>query len=181
MEKPLYKSNEEINEDGFQRIILRQSFWIVLGKIFMIKILFFLFFLLINNFLIFENTFENSVLSFIFKKGGVYFMFQSLDTFIISWVLLSWFAHKYTITSKSIIIENGILISEEMVFSFANIESVRLKRSFLGSVLQYGTIDMQTPILQQSLTLKNIPKAKKYMEMLEKNIGKDKTRTMINQ
>jgi hypothetical protein len=77
-------------------------------------------------------------------------------------------------------VERGILLQNQDVCPFANIESIRLRKTLFGLLFRYGTIEMSAPILSQKMVLKNVPRARTYMELLERNIEEQRSGTVIN-
>lgn len=73
-----------------------------------------------------------------FREVSIFFM-----VFAVFWGLMVWFTYQFsslTIKKKQIILCTGFLVRKTMDIPLGKIESIDIRQSLLGSLLQYGSL-----------------------------------------
>ncbi len=167
------RKQEEAKQCPPPPITLHQSMWILVGKIIILKLILLIIFVLFRNTLLIEEIASDENIFWV-KRGGLYLFFEIIDVTILSYLILKWYSLYYIITPKKITIKSGIFIKKEEIYSFSNLENIKLRIPVLGFFLRYGNIQMIAPILQKTVNIKNIKNPKKYIKTLEKYINNEK-------
>lgn len=121
------------------------------------------------------------ILTIDFSGWFLFWIFQILDFVVSLFLALSWYAEKYTVTPKQVIISQGLLIIDRDVYNISNIESVKLKVRFWGRIFGFGTLRMYAPTLKEEIWMKHIPlsQAQRYVELIQESILRERDFTVI--
>lgn len=152
-----------------QKETIRRSIWILLGRVLFVKIVFIIFILLARNFLFVPFEGEANIFFFL-TRGGLYALIQLVDLAVLSWIVLEWFTEKYIFTPKQVTLETGILSTHRKVYVFENIEAVKMDRGLLGLIFGFGSLRILAPIIQEKVTIRDIPEPRKYLHLVEQGI-----------
>lgn len=66
-----------------------------------------------------------------------------LGVFALAWILVTWITYHFsslTIKKKQVILRTGMLVRQTIDIPLAKIESIDIRQSLPGSILQYGAI-----------------------------------------
>jgi len=93
-----------------------------------------------------------------------------LEIYLVIWIVLKWIHNVYYLTEKNIIKRSGILNTDEQIFDLKRIRSVDIHQGFIGKLLNYGDITIQTSAsggYQQDIYLTGISYPEKYKELFK--------------
>lgn len=124
-----------------------------------------------KSFVFFVN-FDPSIFSQVYWLGTLYFLFLSLaELILVCIIVLNWANEVWEIRQGILFHRRGIFKLIEDTYSLKNIGSVTISQSFLGRLLNYGTIVVYSPILKQEFFITNIENPKKFVKTLEDEIS----------
>ena len=97
---------------------------------------------------------------------------QSIQIFLSLYFFMRWFNRSYTITEREIVCQEGIFYQNSDFYSLERLESANLKQTFLGMIFNYGTIKISIHHSdhRDTILIKNIPRPKKKIRILERNL-----------
>lgn len=159
-----HQGNKEVYLTYFN---VRHSISVLLVKIIFIDFLagFFhilLYELLIRGAHIINYEFINNPLS--------YFIFAVIvltQVFITTYVVLQWLNEYYEITADEIVHKNGIIFKHVEKYRFDNVRAVSTSESFLGELLNFGTITLYDIRMQKYLDMFLIHNPKRYFKIIK--------------
>lgn len=81
--------------------------------------------------------------------GATYVSFQKVSLFFIVvasiWTGLTWVTYQFsslTIKKKQVILRSGLLVRKTIDIPFSKIESIDIRQSILGTIFQYGSLEI---------------------------------------
>lgn len=83
--------------------------------------------------------------------------FMTVEIGVAGFVILQWINNYYILTSNEIKYITGIVSKKEMNYSLKNIQSVSFEQGLIGRILNYGSVKIFSPALQQELFLNEVP------------------------
>lgn len=95
------------------------------------------------------------------------------STIWISISILKWLLEYYRLEPREIEHRQGIFFINKEIILLKNVETICLRQSLIGKLLNYGTIRLYAPTIQQDFQLKTIDKPEKFIRALEKSIHKE--------
>jgi uncharacterized membrane protein YdbT with pleckstrin-like domain len=81
-------------------------------------------------------------------------------------LFLTWKQTYYVIRPNEIIIRGGIFEIKEKNFQLNQLETASVVQSLFGRIMDYGTIRLYTPLLEEKVMLFQIPTPNKYKDMV---------------
>ena len=128
------------------------------------------------------NTFELSLL-----VGSVFLLLQpfllSLITIakiaLMLMAVFEWAGKKYIIRQDNITLQDGILSNNKKVIKSAHIETVELRQNLIERILNYGTIKIYSPMLNNLVYLRNITKPKNVASNIKEIINDNKNNKVV--
>lgn len=97
---------------------------------------------------------------------------------IIFYIILKWRFDYMKITPEGIAKYTGILHKREKKYACNFIETITLNQSFLGLILNYGTLELYDPTIKEPIYLLDIENPKKNKEIIEKIIPNKTNQSM---
>ncbi len=82
-------------------------------------------------------------------------------------VIMQWLFEYYEITPKMVIYKKGIIIKKTEKYKVEHLGLVKIEQSFLGKLLNYGTINLHNWMQGKDQTMFLIHNPMKYMHILE--------------
>ncbi len=67
---------------------------------------------------------------------------------------------------------------KEQKYACNFVEGAKVEQSFLGLLFNYGTIELYDPALKEQVYLLNIANPKKYSEIIQDIVSKEKNKSM---
>jgi len=151
---------EKISEQANYTYIMRQSPVFLVTRIVGVEVL-----MLITHFVLrysLEQIF--TLLSFPFSVQALFVeavIIQIVNLYFLVVVVLSWVNEYYILNPKEVVIKKGIVSSRSTTYEFANLQSMTIRQSFWGRILNYGTIKLYNPVLRADVYLTNISNPEK--------------------
>ncbi|MDB5164451.1 MAG: Bacterial rane flanked domain protein [Candidatus Saccharibacteria bacterium] len=108
---------------------------------------------------------DNSLL--LLALGITTIIIQAADAIIIAGLVIKWAHTRYIFRRGEAIIETGIFHIRQRVYKVEDIKSLEVEQSFLGKLLDYGTISFYSMFFQQGVKLPYIPNPHRYVQLLE--------------
>lgn len=160
-----------------EKIILRESIVLILIRLIFTESVFglslfipsILFSYLSSN----TNVSYLSNLYFIVLAGGFL-----VNIVVVILIALKWNSEYTEVSREGIVRHNGILHRKEQKYACNFVEGAKLEQSLLGLIFNYGTIELYDPALKEQVYLLNISNPKKYSEIIQNIVSKEKNKPM---
>jgi len=167
-----HRSKEsEVEEAELGKIILRESVALVIIRLTLTEVLFGFFLLLLSifyeNISSYLNNTDLSILYFIVLTGVFL-----INSGVVALIALRWAAEHTEISKEGVVKHSGILHKKEQKYACNFVEGATLNQSFLGLLLNYGTIELYDPALKEQVYLLNIANPKENSEKIQKLVSK---------
>lgn len=160
-----------------RKIILKESSVLIIIRLIFTEAIFGLSFFLVSILLYFLGSYTNT--SFF---SSLYLTILALGLFINIWIailiVLKWNSEYTEVSSDGVIKHSGILHRKEQKYACNFVEGAKLEQSFLGLLLNYGTIELYDPALKEQVYLLNIANPKRNSKIIQDIVSKDKTKPM---
>ncbi|MDO8460950.1 MAG: response regulator [bacterium] len=158
----------------FRTIILRESIALIIIRLISTEALFGFSLFLLSILSSYTHSYLNisyiSTLYFIVFLGAFLINVSVVFSIAIKW------ATEYTeISKEGVIKHNGIFHKKEQKYACNFVEGAKLDQSLMGLLFNYGTIELYDPALKEQVYLLNITSPKKYSEIIQKIVSKEKT------
>ncbi|EKD65569.1 MAG: hypothetical protein ACD_50C00049G0003 [uncultured bacterium] len=147
------------------KITCRESIALVVTRILGIELLFGFLFFLTTMFISFLST-SFQLIDIFLSYTLVLILFSIVNALIIFFVILQWYSRYSEVTKKGVIKHEGILYKRKQTYACSFIETITLHQSFIGTILDFGTLELYDPALKEQVYLHNIPNPKKYNDIL---------------
>lgn len=102
----------------------------------------------------------------------------AINIAIIFYIILKWRFDYMKITPEGIAKYTGILHKREKKYACNFVETITLNQSFLGLILNYGTLELYDPTIKEPIYLLDIENPKKNKEIIEKIIPNQTNQSM---
>ncbi|OGE44809.1 hypothetical protein A3B39_00125 [Candidatus Daviesbacteria bacterium RIFCSPLOWO2_01_FULL_37_10] len=168
---------KEKEEQGTEKIVLRESIVLIIIRIIFTQAIFVLFFSLFSILISYLSSYVNtaSYSSFYFTVLIAGF-FTNIGMVIL--ITVKWNSEYTEVSKEGVIKHSGILHREEQKYACNFVEGVKLKQSFLGLLFNYGTIELYDPALKEQVYLLNIANPKKYSKTIQDIVSKEQNKPM---
>ncbi len=174
VKEPLVEESLTAQEPAMGKIIVRESIVLVIIRIIFTEAIFgfslFLLSVLTSYIHSYLNTSYLSMLYFI-----VFFGAFLLNVWIVILIAIRWTTEYSEVSKEGITKHSGMINKKEQKYPCNFVEGAKLEQSFLGLLFNYGTIELYDPALKEQVYLLNISSPKKYSEIIQKIVSKDKT------
>jgi uncharacterized membrane protein YdbT with pleckstrin-like domain len=153
----------EVNEN---EVKTREAFVLIAFRLFWTQLLIGITYFMLIEWLGFVN--QEIVLGRLWLFAGL----QSLQILLSLYFFMRWFNRYYYVSDREVVCHQGIFNQNSDFYSLERLESANLKQSFLGLVFNYGTIKISIHHSdhRDTILIRNIPKPKKKIKILEKNL-----------
>lgn len=95
-------------------------------------------------------------------------LIQGLNLYLILKVFINWLSIKYSINPEEIKIKEGIIKTKETTYEIKNLQSMRIVKSLMGKIFNYGSIYLYNPVLKEEVVVKDIPNPEFYGDIIQK-------------
>ncbi|MCX7956240.1 MAG: PH domain-containing protein [Patescibacteria group bacterium] len=143
---------------------LRQTFVLPVFKIIMVELI-----IIIINFLTrfisfnYLGDFLNNFIIFI-----EILIIQLFNIYLVLKIIFSWISYEYIIRDDEIIIRQGLLITKEITYEIANLQSMIINQGLFGKIFNFGTIRLYNPVLKEEIFIENINNPNFYGDFIQK-------------
>lgn len=96
-----------------------------------------------------------------------------LVSFGIISLLIKWAGTSYVIKDNEIIVQNGLFNIKQKIYPLEGHEEVKIYKSFLGKIFDYGTLSIYQPVLQKYVILENIQDPDLFAEVIRQTKSKE--------
>jgi uncharacterized membrane protein YdbT with pleckstrin-like domain len=104
------------------------------------------------------------------RQGGIYhYIFFLLILAVILYIEVKRIYSSYIITGENVIEIKGIIAKEKRVIPFSSISHVRMKKSIVGVLLDFGDV-IVTSFTNEVIVLEGISGPEKISELIERRI-----------
>lgn len=139
-----------------------QTIFLIIFKIILIEIL-----VIILNFLIRFSFFSfDTYLNYMIILIEIIFI-QLINLYLILKVFVNWLSIKYSINSEEIKITEGLIKTKETTYEIKALQSMRIIRSLIGKIFNYGSIYLYNPVLKEEIIIKDIPNPEFYANIIQ--------------
>lgn len=83
-------------------------------------------------------------------------------------MLMRWARETYEIHEKEVVIKTGIFRISEQAFPYNNMQSVKIRQSFLERIIGAGTVSVFVPTLSKDLVFFEVPNPHGFAEIIKK-------------
>jgi uncharacterized membrane protein YdbT with pleckstrin-like domain len=90
-----------------------------------------------------------------------------INFMIVFYLLLRWYYEYYIITPIDIVVHRGPIIRRRSVYQIPAIQAVRVYQSVFGRLFRFGTIKLESPLLDYDVYLRHIPKPERTANIIE--------------
>lgn len=114
------------------------------------------------------------ITSLIFIESGevltftyIYFINVFVNFLLSLCIFTNWLCHYYIVTEDGISINTGFLFRRSRTFDFQSIKSIRIRQGILGKIFNYGTIELEIPVIKKMPVLHSVSNAFEFAKILE--------------
>lgn len=148
--------------DAFDEITVKKSFTVFVARIITLHVVNFISLLFFYILLLFVFGFDTLVFFFVTA------LFTTFLSFALTlYVYFRWKAHYYIIFPNAVVEKKGVFKKFEKSYACNRIESVTLDQSFIGRMLEFGTVGMYDFFLKKTIYITNIDKPQEIAEILK--------------
>lgn len=97
---------------------------------------------------------------------------------IVVMIVLKWNSEYTEVSQAGVICHSGILYRKEQKYACNFVEATKLEQSFLGVLLDYGTIELYDPALKEQVYLLNITNPKRNIQTVQNIVSKEQNKPM---
>ncbi len=164
-------------KSGVGKIVLRESIVLIVIRIIFTEVIFGLSLFLLNILFSYLGTYTEinyplSLYLIIFAMGFL------INIGLVILITLKWNSEYTEVSKEGVIKHSGILHRKEQKYACNFVEASKLEQSFLGMLLNYGTIELYDPALKEQVYLLNITNPKKYSKIIEGIVSKQTDKSM---
>lgn len=87
-------------------------------------------------------------------------------------IVIMWISEGLSVDKDEIIYRHGVLNSTISTYPYANIQRVTVQQSFIGKFLNFGTINLYSPVLGQDLVFHEMPSPHELARTIKLNLNK---------
>lgn len=160
---------EEEQDQSFQKLKIRESIVLIAIRLIGIQLLFGVLFYGISFMVSFLDASLNlattNMLPVYASSSLVFFIFNAIITLM---VVLRWYFKYSEITKDHIVSYSGIFHKTQAKNACNYMETITVDQSFLGMLLNYGTLMLYDPALKEPIYLVNIANPKGFASMIGK-------------
>jgi len=165
-----------IGHDTISPVVIRQSSFLLLGKLLIIEILFTI------SLLLLQTVFSPLVSSFIFFgiaystiNSFLILLLLAIKIYIIYSIASNWAFEFYCVKKGEVIhYQRGPFNHQEERFPLSSFIEVKINQGIIGRILHYGSIDLYNPFLKKSFYFFSINNPHIYVEVIESALPNDK-------
>ncbi len=174
-EQPLSLTKASLAQElQMHKMVLRESIVLIIIRLIFTEGIFGLLFFLLSILSSYLTPYVNT--SYVL---GLYFIVLAIgfliNVGIVMVIALKWSTEYVEISKEGVSKHTGIFHKKEQKYACNFIEGVKLEQSFLGLLFNYGTIELYDPALKEQVYLLNIANPKKYSEIIQKILSREKT------
>lgn len=160
-----------------RKIVLKESTALIVARLVITEAIFGLLFFLISILFYYLSSYINTVflssLYLIILAGGLL-----INVAVAISIVLKWNSEYTEVSGDGVVKHSGILHRKEQKYACNFIEGAKLDQSFLGLLLNYGTIELYDPALKEQVYLLNIANPKSSSKIIQDIVSKEKTKPM---
>ncbi len=168
---------KEIEESEIGKMVLRESIVVIIIRLIFTEAIFGLSLFLLSVLFSYLSSNINTV-----DLSSLYFTtligIFLVNIVIVIFITLRWNSEYAEISREGVIKHSGILTRKEQKYACNFVEAAKLEQSFLGLLLNYGTIELYDPALKEQVYLLNVANPKKYSEAIQNIVSREKDKPM---
>lgn len=160
-----------------EKIILRESIVLVIIRIVFTEVVLVLFSILLSILFSYLSSYTN-----VSYPANLHVLLLAsaflINIIIVIFIALKWNSEYTEVSKEGVIKHSGILHRKEQKYACNFVEASKFEQSFLGMLLNYGTIELYDPALKEQVYLLNITDPKKYSKIIESIVSKEQEKSM---
>lgn len=160
-------------------VLIRKSPIILLYRMVIATVVIYVLFAVYSAFL-YEYT-EPILTNVLLGKSAFAFVSILIEALTMYLLLLQWSFSYYELTDTDVTKRSGILKRQQETFSLRNTQSVHIKQGTLGTLWNYGTLELHNPLTKQDVVLRDIADARKYADIISSLINLSHQTTVVPQ
>jgi uncharacterized membrane protein YdbT with pleckstrin-like domain len=171
----------DVSDSGSGVVCVRRSSFFLVQRVMALAVLLFLFFYIVTVFFDYEMETVNVVplVDVLSYEGFFALLFSLVYVFFVFVVFLGWRSTCYEISRRFITERRGVLSKSERGVSVESIDSITLKQSMPGKLLDYGTLHILNNKGETIFILDSIENPHKHKNQIIKNM-EDQTEKQQN-
>ena len=166
-------SSKPDSTQELQKLKIRESIVLIASRLIVLELLFGILFYGGSLAISFLDS-NLHILSVVQLYAILFAVFLAGNALVTLIVVLQWYFRYSEISGDYIVSYSGIFHKTEEKNACNYIETITIEQSFLGMLLNYGTLVLYNPALKQQIYLANIANPKIYMAIIEKSFLKNK-------
>ncbi len=168
---------KEKRELQIGKLVLRESIVLIIIRLIFTEAMFglsiFLIGILFSYLSLYIGSADSSSLYLIALVGGFL-----VNIVIVIFIALKWNSEYTEVSKEGVIKHSGIFNRKEQKYACNFVEGAKLDQSFLGVLLDYGTIELYDPALKEQVYLLNVASPRKYSEIIQDILSKVQNKPM---
>lgn len=168
-----------VDQQSELQMVIGQSI-IPLGvKLIVLEIIFSLLVLIVSTF--FSGPTENFELSYmaLMIQSILFFIMTIVKMWVLMTVVLEWAGKKYIIRKEDLTLQDGVFSQRKEVINSSHIETIDLSQNFFERMLNLGTIELYSPMLDKRIYLRNITKPRQVIRHIREAFNSKGSEKMV--
>ena len=164
--RTVYNNKRRRKSSVEEPIVLRQSVYIFVFKIIMVELVTDFLYTVARSPELYFNLPSQLEIELIPDYFVAFFILSLIRVAIILIIALYWLTTQYIVTKGEIIFRRGIFNVTEKEYSIAHIQEVICNQSYIGRLLNYGTLEIYSPSIRERMFFYQIPDPKMYEKII---------------
>lgn len=110
-----------------------------------------------------------------FASISLYLVIILIQFIVIGYIVIQWSNNIFIIKDNEIVHRRGVFSFKEDSYSLRNVEAFTLDQTFLGKLLNFGTIHFYSPVLKQEYYIENVSSPTHLKESIENMVSSHKS------
>ncbi len=155
--------------------ILHMSIWILIFKLVLVEVLFVLGFFLLKY--VSSLILPEQLISVWMEENYLFLLVLHLaEVGFLIYISLLWSNTMYYFSVKNISVRTGIFSIKQDTYNTVNIESVKVRQSFLGILFRFGHLSLYAPTLKETILLRHVSNPKRVAKDIENYMEKSQSK-----
>lgn len=148
-------------------LTVRTSMIVLAWRLILLELVIVLIFLLLGFPAYFMNVSQNLYSTLFSIYTLTYLALAIIKIFFVLVIVLTYINDYYEIREGEVLQKSGIFTMREKIFSLHGVQSITVSQGIFGKLLNYGTIALINPVLNESFNLYLIRNPQKYLLLIK--------------
>lgn len=122
-----------------------------------------------------ESINQDLFITLSFASISFYLVIILVQFIVIGYIVIQWSNNVFVIKDNEIVHRRGVFSFKEDSYSLRNVEAFTLDQTFIGKLLNFGTIHFYSPVLKQEYYLENVSSPVLLKESIENMVASHKS------